>query len=198
MLDLLRINLVNAKGAALKQDLTTSFFEEFMGFSEKKEQVFRNYIKKIRKYDNTNDFFRNEEKMFKQISYDLMKKIHKLYSILDKNKKTNESIINWDLYHKIKGTPIVIETELNTDDDGRKVKLIQKYLDNVLVPGNKLICKATVSLLVNKDEYLIRIWVNKNEPHSQDDSDNLVDDTWDEIYNMFEVPVSVQRIKSEC
>ena len=55
-----------------------------------------------------------------------IEKIHKLYSILDKNKETNESIINWDLYHKIKNTPIVIESELNNDDDGRKVKLIQK------------------------------------------------------------------------
>jgi molecular chaperone GrpE (heat shock protein) len=198
VLDLLRINLVNGKGTVLKQDLTTNFFEEMMGFSGKKEEVFRNYVKRIQKYDNTDDFFRNEEKMFKRTSYDLIKKIHKLYSILDKNKKTNESIINWDLYHEIKKTPIVIETELNTDDDGRKVKLIQKYLDNVLVPGNKLICKSTVARLVNKDEYLITIWVNKNEPHSQDDSDNLVDDTWDEIYNMFEVPSSIKRVKSEC
>lgn len=198
VLDLLRINLVNAKGTALKQDLTTSFLEDFMGFSSKKEEVFRNYIKKIRKYDNTNDFFRNEEKMFKQISYDLMKKIHKLYSILDKNKKTNESIINWDLYHKIKGTPIVIETELNTDDDGRKVKLIQKYLDNVLVPGNNLICDAKVYRLTNSDQYLISIWVDTKRPLNIDEYDGLVDDTWDEIYNMFEIPVSIKRIKSEC
>jgi hypothetical protein len=198
VLDLLRINLVNGKGTVLKQDLTTNFFEEMMGFSGKKEEVFRNYVKKIQKYDNTDDFFRNEEKMFKRTSYDLIKKIHKLYSILDKNKETNESIINWDLYHKIKNTPIVIESELNTDDDGRKVKLIQKYLDNVLVPGNKLICKAQVVRLVNNDEYLIRIWVNQNEPHTQDDSDDLVDDTWDEIYNMFEVSTAIHRVKSEC
>jgi hypothetical protein len=198
VLDLLRINLVNGKGTVLKQDLTTNFFEEMMGFSGKKEEVFRNYVKRIQKYDNTDDFFRNEEKMFKRTSYDLIKKIHKLYSILDKNKETNESIINWDLYHKIKNTPIVIESELNTDDDGRKVKLIQKYLDNVLVPGNKLICKAQVVRLVNNDEYLIRIWVNQNEPHTQDDSDDLVDDTWDEIYNMFEVSTAIHRVKSEC
>ena len=189
---------MNGKGTVLKQDLTTNFFEEMMGFSGKKEEVFRNYVKRIQKYDNTDDFFRNEEKMFKRTSYDLIKKIHKLYSILDKNKKTNESIINWDLYHEIKKTPIVIETELNTDDDGRKVKLIQKYLDNVLVPGNKLICKATVIRLVNKDDYLITIGVNKNVQHSQDDSDNLVDDTWDEIYNMFEVSTSIHRVQSEC
>jgi hypothetical protein len=83
-------------------------------------------------------------------------------------------------------------------EDGRKTKLIQKYLDNVLVPGNKLICNATVVRLVNQDDYLIRIWINKNEPHSQDDSDNLVDDTWDEIYNMFEVATAIHRVNSEC
>lgn len=198
ILDLLRINLINAKGNSLKNDLTGNFLEEIMGFSGKKEKVFQNYIKRIRKYENTDDFFRNEEKMFKGISYDLMKKIHKLYSLIGKGTETNESIIDWDLYHDVKDTPIVIETELNTDDNGRKVKLIQKYLDNVLVPGNELICKATVVRLVNQDEYLIRVWVNKNKKHSQDDLDNIVDDTWDEIYNMFEVPVSVQRMNSEC
>lgn len=198
VLNLLRINLVNGKGTTLKQDLTSSFFDEIMGFSGKKEEVFQNYIKRIQKYDNTDDFFRNEEKIFKRTSYDLIKKIHKLYSILDKNKKTNESILNWDLYHEIKKTPIVIETEFNTNDDGRKVKLIQKYLDNVLVPGNELICKATVVRLVNQDEYLIRVWVNKNKKHSQDDLDNIVDDTWDEIYNMFEVSTAIHRVNSEC
>ena len=133
-----------------------------------------------------------------KFTIELMKKIHKLYSLIGKGTETNESIIDWDLYHDVKDTPIVIETELNTDDNGRKVKLIQKYLDNVLVPGTELICKATVVRLVNQDEYLIRVWVNKNKKHSQDDLDNIVDDTWDEIYNMFEVPVSVQRMNSEC
>lgn len=113
-------------------------------------------------------------------------------------KVLNESILNWDLHHEIRKTPIVIENELNTDDDGRKVKLIQKYLDNVLVPRNKLICKATVARLVNKNEYLITIWVNENIKYNQDDWDELVDETWDEIYNMFEVPTSIKRVKSEC
>ena len=198
VLDLLRINLVNGKGTALKQDLTTSFFDEIMGFSGKKQEVFQNYINRIRKYDNTDDFFRNEEKMFKQTSSNLIKKIHKLYSILDKNKETNESIINWDLYHKIKNTPIVIESELNNDDDGRKVKLIQKYLDNVIVPEYKFLCKSTVSRLVNKDEYLVRIYLNSKIPFTRDESDDIVDEIWDHIYNMFEVPVSVYKTISNC
>lgn len=93
----------------------------------------------------------------------------------------------------------VLRESINTDDDdGRKVKLIQKYLDIVLVPGNELICKATVVRIVTPDEYLIRVLVNKNKKHSQDDLDNIVDDTWDEIYNMFEVPVSIKIVKGEC
>jgi hypothetical protein len=92
----------------------------------------------------------------------------------------------------------IIETEVKHSIDERKTRLIQNYLDNVLVPGNKLICKAQVVRLVNQDEYLIRIWINQNEPHTQDDSDNLVDDTWDEIYNMFEVSTAIHRVNSEC
>jgi len=198
VLNLLRINLVNGKAESLKRDLTTNFFEEIMGFSGKKERVFQNYIKRIQKYGNTDDFFRNEEKMFKRISYDLIKKIHKLYSLLGKGEQTNESIIDWDLYHKVKGTPVVIETELSFEEDGRKTKLIQKYLDNVVVPQNKLICKATVVRFEKNGDYLIRLWVNQNEPHTQDDSDDLVDETWDALYNMFEIPTAIHRVKSEC
>jgi hypothetical protein len=47
-------------------------------------------------------------------------------------------------------------------------------------------------------DYLIRLWVNQNEPHTQDDSDELVDETWESLYNMFEIPTSIHRVKSEC
>jgi hypothetical protein len=198
VLELLMINIVNGKAKSLKNDLTTDIFEELLGFSGKKEEVFRKYLKKIQKYENYDDFFKNEEKMFKQVSSNLMKKIHKLYSILGKGNQTNESIIDWDLYHEIKETPIVIETELNFEEDGRKTRLIQKYLDNIVVPQNKLICKAMVVRFEKNDGYLIRIWVNQNEPHTQDESDDLVDDTWEQIYNMFDVPTAVHRVKSEC
>jgi hypothetical protein len=200
VLRLLRVTLVNGKESSLKRDLTTDFFEEITGFSGKKEQVFDNYIKKIQKYDNNDSFFKNEEKMFKFISYNLIKKIHKLYSILEKNKKTNESIINWDLYHKVKKTPIVIENESHFDDDneGRKVKLIQKYLDNVVTPSNDLICDAKVFRFSNSGDYNVRIWVNQNKNTHRDEFNDLVDSTWEYIFNMFEIPVSVQKINSEC
>lgn len=99
---------------------------------------------------------------------------------------------------KVLRESIVVETELNTDEEGRKVRLIQKYLDNIFVPGDDLICKASVARFVDKDEYAVTIWINENIKYSQDDSDELVDDVWDDIYNMFEIPVSVRRLKSKC
>jgi hypothetical protein len=95
---------------------------------------------------------------------------------------------------KVLRESIVVET----DEDWRKVKLIQKYLDNIFIPSDDLICKASVARFVDKDEYFVTIWINENIKYSQDDSDELVDDVWDAIYNMFEIPVSVRRLKSKC
>lgn len=193
ILKLLKINITNKKASSLKSDLTSDFFESIMGFSGKKEEVFNNYLKKIQKYDNYNDFFKNEEKMFKTISGRLMKKIHKLYSLLN-DKSTNESIIDWELHHKLRKTSNIIETEFKHSPEERKLKLIQNYLDNVLTPQNELIHDAKVYRLTNRDEYAVTIWVNTERPLNSDEYDGLVDNTWDEIYNMFNVPVSIRRI----
>jgi hypothetical protein len=94
---------------------------------------------------------------------------------------------------KVLRESIVVED----DDDGRKVKLIQKYLDNVLTPNNELISDAKVYGLINSDQYTITIWVNTERPLSRDEYDGLVDDTWDEIHNMFDVPVSIRRVPTK-
>jgi hypothetical protein len=197
ILNLLMFNINNGKITEFKDTMTTDMFENFFGFNGRKEQVFRNYIKKVQKFENHNDFFRNEEKMFKSITNNLIRKIHKLYSIIN-HKETNESIIDWDLYHKIKKTPIIIETEFEHTPEKRKLKLIQNYLDNVLVPGNDLICNAEIHKHSSQEEYFVTLWVNTTRALTKDESEDLVDITWDEIYNMFEIPVSVRRIKSEC
>lgn len=99
---------------------------------------------------------------------------------------------------KVLRESIVVEDELNTDNGGRMVKLIQKYLDDIFIPNDDLICKASVTRFVDKDEYFVIIWVNKNIKYSQDDLDELVDDVWEVIYNVFGIPVSVRRLKSKC
>lgn len=113
-------------------------------------------------------------------------------------KVLQESIINWELHHKINKIPTIIETEFKYSPEERKLKLIQNYLDNILVPGNKLICKSRVDRFTNRDEYLVTLWVNTVRPLTTDEYDDLIDNTWDEIYNMFEVPVSVKRVQSKC
>jgi len=103
-------NLINSKAENLKSDLTTNLFEKLLGFSGKKDEVFRKYIKRINKHKNHNDFFNNEEKMFKFVSGNLIKKINKLYAMLKDTKETKQSILDWDLHYKSKGIEPKIES----------------------------------------------------------------------------------------
>jgi hypothetical protein len=91
----------------------------------------------------------------------------------------------------------IVESE-TPFEDGSMVKLIQKYLDNVVTPVINLICDAKVYRYTNTGDYMIRIWINQNEPHTQDDSDNLVNTTWESIYNMFGITTAIHRVKSSC
>jgi hypothetical protein len=91
----------------------------------------------------------------------------------------------------------IVESENSFENDSM-VKLIQRYLDDVVVPESNLICKSMVYRLEKKGDYVIRIWVNQNESHTQDDSDDLVDSTWESIYNMFDISTAIHRVKSSC
>lgn len=82
--------------------------------------------------------------------------------------------------------------------DGKLIKLIQRYLNDVVTPNTNLICDAKVYRYEKTGDYMIRIWVNQNEPHTQDDSDDLVDTTWESIYNMFNITTAIHRVKSSC
>jgi hypothetical protein len=83
--------------------LTTNFFEAFMGLSGDKEELFKKIIKKASKFENNvENFYLYEEKNFKTVSREVMKKISKLYSLTNKTEKT--SILDWDLHHEINKT----------------------------------------------------------------------------------------------
>ena len=131
-----------------------------------------------------NNYFNLISKWFKISNKYNVKHVEQYLSYMELNK----------IIKKVLRESIVVET----DEDWRKVRLIQKYLNNIFVPGDDLICKASVARFVDKDEYFVTIWVNENIKYSQDDSDELVDDVWESIYNMFEIPVSVRRLKSKC
>lgn len=88
--------------------------------------------------------------------------------------------------------------ESSFDGDGKIVKLIQIFLDTVLVPKNNLICKALIIRYEEDDDYYIRVWVNQNEKYTQDDLDDLVDTIWNSIYDMFGVSTAIHRVKGDC
>ena len=59
------------------------------------------FVKKISKYDNAHDFFGNEIKRLNFVGDKTIKKLSKLYDMVDDDKN---SIVNWDLHHKINNT----------------------------------------------------------------------------------------------
>jgi hypothetical protein len=59
-------------------------------------------IKRERNFKNSTDnFFKKMEKSFKFEANKMLRKIYKLYAMLENNKKTNESIVNYKLYAEI-------------------------------------------------------------------------------------------------
>tara|TARA_R110000782_G_scaffold21299_1_gene57303 strand:- start:6880 stop:8091 length:1212 start_codon:yes stop_codon:yes gene_type:complete len=83
------------------------------------DRFFENYKEKTEKMKNYQQYFEYEEKMFKFVSDNLIKKIHKLYAMAKDDKKvsalmqkinsketTNESIMDWDLHYDAEKIPV--------------------------------------------------------------------------------------------
>jgi len=86
----------------MKKYLINNPIELIFGFTDEKAEFFRKFINKILKFENAEDFFKFEEKKFKYVANKMIKKIAKLYDYIDRDKKVQESIIDWDLHHLIK------------------------------------------------------------------------------------------------
>jgi len=70
------------------------------------QKIMDNYIKKIEKYKNYQNFFGNEEKRFIFVADGTLRKLGKLYDMAkdDLNEEKSSMIVDWDLYHKINKT----------------------------------------------------------------------------------------------
>ncbi len=113
MLELVFINLTNNKVENLVGTVTTQPLERLFGFSEEKSNFLNSYQKKLLKYqNNVKGFFENEIKMFNFVSDKVMKKLSKLFSMINKKERTNESIHNFELWQRSKGIKPKIHTEL--------------------------------------------------------------------------------------
>jgi hypothetical protein len=82
IIELVYINLVNWKVEAFKEILTSEFIEEILGFRGQKKKTFQKFINKISRFEkNPEDFFRYEEKNFRDVADKMIRKISKLHAI---------------------------------------------------------------------------------------------------------------------
>ena len=85
VLKLAYVNVTNWKIEAYKDMLTSSFFEELLGFEGEKEKLFRKFVNKSHNFTGYKDFFQYYERYFHQIANEVIKKIAKLYAITKPN-----------------------------------------------------------------------------------------------------------------
>lgn len=108
LLRLVMINLTNEKGEKYKDLMTSNMAEELFGFRGQKLKNFKKYIEKIQRFQNPDDFFKNEEKYFNFVGDKMIRKISKLFAMTSSEDK---SIKDWERYHKVKKTNENIDTE---------------------------------------------------------------------------------------
>jgi hypothetical protein len=100
-LDVFLMTLKNAKARELSDMLVSNFMEMVTGnIHPNKQKYFEQFIKKLEKFKNAQQFLEYQEKYFKFVTTKVMKKLSKLYAMAKKD-NTNESIENWEAYHKV-------------------------------------------------------------------------------------------------
>jgi hypothetical protein len=103
MLELFYINLVNNIVSSYRELLTTNFFEQMLGIlSPDKQEAYLKFANEVKKYEkNPMGFFEFEAKKLNRISSEMLKKLSKLYSLIDKKK----SIKEWDIHQNMLPKP---------------------------------------------------------------------------------------------
>jgi hypothetical protein len=71
-----------------------------LGKTDEIRQKFLSYVMKYKK--NPTKFFEDEIENFQYIANKMLKKISKLYAMAKDDEQVSESILNWDLYQKVK------------------------------------------------------------------------------------------------
>ena len=76
--------LLNWKAGIMNEFLSNNFLEMMLGFSGGKQNYFENYLKKIGRFGGDYErFFKYEINQIRHISRKMMKKISKLYSLIN-------------------------------------------------------------------------------------------------------------------
>jgi hypothetical protein len=111
-LELLLLNIKGWESENAHELLTTNSLEQLFGFKGEKAAFFDRYLKRLEKFNgDAKRYLEYEEKMFKFVATNMIKKIAKLYDMTKSD--TNESIIDWELWQKINGNNQKIVTEFS-------------------------------------------------------------------------------------
>jgi len=98
VLNIFYINLVNTDLGVFRQLITSNFLENLFGFDENKQKVYEKHANYLRRFEkNPIDYFRFEEKYMNMLSENIIRKIHKLYSLLPEDNFDS----NMNLHKKI-------------------------------------------------------------------------------------------------
>ena len=101
LLRLVYVNIVNNTVSSTRDMMANNIFENFLGFSEDKENFFYELAQFAARFsDREPDFFKYEEKKMKYFADKMLRKIYKLYDLADTDKS---SIKDWELHQKISG-----------------------------------------------------------------------------------------------
>jgi hypothetical protein len=110
LLELFINNLQYWEAQSVEDRLATNPIQKLVGLPKKQQKFFDKYLRSAKDYDGDfQRFFKDEEKKLHYVATNMIKKIAKLYDMADDVK--TESIINWELWHKLKGTNSEIVTE---------------------------------------------------------------------------------------
>jgi hypothetical protein len=83
--------------------LLPSHLEKDVKKLEKTDEIRQKFLSYVMKYEkNPTKFFEDEIENFQYIANKMIKKISKVYALAKDDKPVSESIINWELYQKVK------------------------------------------------------------------------------------------------
>jgi len=118
VLELFYINFTNWNTSSLRNLLSIDMdlFDKFMGkdLPSDKQDFLIKYVKRLRRFSNNyEDFYETLLRNNSVVAHKMIRKISKVYSLIEDKTQTNESIKDWELYHEIKGTKSKIVTEFD-------------------------------------------------------------------------------------
>ena len=76
--------IVNSTISNYSDMLKQSILDELIGFQGEQQVMFTNFIKKVTRFKKPEDFYKYYEKQFKYVADEMIRKISKVYSLVDK------------------------------------------------------------------------------------------------------------------